>query len=67
MDSCDSGSIYVDGNDITKYTDSKLTDYRRYDIGFVFQFYNLIPNITVIENVELASQIVKGSMDPKEV
>lgn len=67
MDKCDEGSIIIDGKDISKYNDMELTKYRRYDIGFVFQFYNLIPNLTALENVELASQIVKDAMDAKEV
>lgn len=67
MDSCDEGSILVDGNDIAKYNAKQLTEYRRYDIGFVFQFYNLVPNLTAKENVELATQISKDSLDPAEV
>lgn len=67
MDKCDSGKVIVDGCDITNFTERQLTKYRRFDIGFVFQFYNLIPNLTVLENVELAGQIVQDSMDPYEV
>ncbi len=67
MDSCDEGTILVDGNDIAKYNAKQLTEYRRYDIGFVFQFYNLVPNLTAKENVELATQISKDSLDPAEV
>lgn len=67
MDSCDEGTILVDGKDIAKYTPKQLTEYRRYDIGFVFQFYNLVPNLTAKENVELATQISKDSLDPAEV
>ena len=63
MDSCDEGTILVDGKDIAKYSAKKLTEYRRYDIGFVFQFYNLVPNLTAKENVELATQISKDSID----
>ena len=63
MDSCDEGTILVDGKDIAKYTPRQLTEYRRYDIGFVFQFYNLVPNLTAKENVELATQISKDSID----
>ena len=59
MDSCTSGNIYVDGKEISKYNAKQLTTYRRYDIGFVFQFYNLVQNLTVKENVELAAQICK--------
>ena len=67
MDSCDEGSILVDGEDIAKYTPKQLIQYRRYDIGFVFQFYNLVPNLTALENVELATQSCKNPMDAKQV
>ncbi len=67
MDSCDEGTILVDGQDIAKYTPKQLTQYRRYDIGFVFQFYNLVPNLTALENVELATQICKNPMDAAQV
>lgn len=67
MDSCDSGEIIIDGVDIANYNDQELTTYRRNDVGFVFQFYNLVPNLTAKENVELASQIVADAMDPEEV
>lgn len=67
MDTNDMGSILVDGKDISKFNERELTKYRRDDIGFVFQFYNLIPNLTALENVELASQIVKDPMDSREV
>ena len=63
MDIATKGSIIIDGQDISKYTRKQLTDYRRYDIGFVFQFYNLVGNLTAIENVSLASQICKNPMD----
>lgn len=66
MDSATDGHIYVDGNEITKYNTKELTTYRRYDIGFVFQFYNLVQNLTVRENVELASQICKDPLDLDE-
>lgn len=66
MDSATNGHIYVDGNEITKYNTKELTTYRRYDIGFVFQFYNLVQNLTVRENVELASQICKDPLDLDE-
>ena len=56
MDSCTSGSIKLAGREISAFGDKELTDYRRYDIGFVFQFYNLVQNLTALENVELASQ-----------
>ena len=67
MDSCDEGLVAVDGKDISKYTPKQLTEYRRHDIGFVFQFYNLVPNLTARENVELAAQICKDPMDAVEV
>lgn len=67
MDSSDGGSITVDGRDISAYTEKMLTEYRRFDIGFVFQFYNLVQNLTAVENVELASQISKDPMDPYTV
>lgn len=67
MDSCDEGNIYVDGENIARYTPKQLTQYRRYDIGFVFQFYNLVPNLTARENVELATQICKNPMDADHV
>ncbi len=67
MDSCDEGLISVDGRDISRYNAKQLTEYRRYDIGFVFQFYNLVPNLTAKENVELAVQICKDPMDAVEV
>ena len=66
MDTATSGKVIIDNNDIAKYNSRKLTDYRRYDIGFVFQFYNLVGNLTVIENVSLASQICKNPMDSGE-
>lgn len=67
MDTATSGEVCVDGNDITKYNAKKLTAYRRDDIGFVFQFYNLVPNLTALENVELALQICKEPLDAAEV
>lgn len=67
MDSCDSGSISVDGEDIARYRPRQLTEYRRRDVGFVFQFYNLVANLTALENVELASQIVEHPLDPGKV
>jgi len=67
MDVCDEGEIIVDGNDVAKYSPKELTAYRRYDIGFVFQFYNLVQNLTALENVELAAQICKESRDASEV
>lgn len=67
MDVATSGTIVVDGNDITKYNERQLTGYRRDDIGFVFQFYNLVPNLTAKENVELALQICKDPLDAQTV
>ena len=67
MDSATSGNVYVDGENIASYNSKQLTKYRRDDIGFVFQFYNLVPNLTALENVELALQICKDSLDAKQV
>ena len=67
MDRATSGHIYIDGNDIAAYNERQLTKYRRDDIGFVFQFYNLVPNLTALENVELASQICKNPLDAEMV
>lgn len=66
MDSCDEGQIIIDGVDISKYNSKQLTQYRRNDVGFVFQFYNLVQNLTARENVELASQIVTNALDIDE-
>lgn len=66
MDSPTSGEIIVDGVEVSKYNSKELTTYRRYDIGFVFQFYNLVQNLTVTENVELATQICKNPLDVAE-
>ena len=63
IDNCDEGRIVVGGKDISRLTGKELASYRRYDIGFVFQFYNLIPNLTAKENVELATQICRDSID----
>ena len=67
MDTATSGKLYVDGKDITAYNSKQLTGYRRDDIGFVFQFYNLMQNLTALENVELAMQICKHPLDASEV
>ena len=67
MDTCNEGDIIVDGKNIAKYSNRELITYRRHDIGFVFQFYNLIQNLTAKENVELASQICKNPLDPEAV
>lgn len=67
MDTASSGEVVVDGKRIDKLKNKDLIKYRREDIGFVFQFYNLVQNLTAVENVELATQICKDSLDPKEV
>ena len=67
MDAATSGTIYVDNVDITKFNENELTKYRRDDVGFVFQFYNLVGNLTAIENVELALQISKNPLSAKDV
>ncbi|MBM6675665.1 ABC transporter ATP-binding protein [Olsenella uli] len=66
MDSATSGTVVVDGRDISSAGESDLVLYRRADVGFVFQFYNLVPNLTALENVELATQICPDSLDPEE-
>lgn len=66
MDTCDEGQVIIDGVDISKFNAKQLTEYRRNDVGFVFQFYNLVPNLTAKENVELASEIVKDALDPEK-
>ena len=66
MDTLSEGSVILDGKEISSYNQKQLTTYRRYDIGFVFQFYNLIQNLTALENVELASQISKEPLDAAE-
>lgn len=67
MDKASSGQILVDGQDVAKYSERQLTQYRRDDIGFVFQFYNLVQNLTALENVELATQISKNPLDVRMV
>lgn len=67
MDSCDEGEVLVDGQDISRLRGKKLTVYRREDIGFVFQFYNLVQNLTALENVELALQICREPLDAETV
>lgn len=67
MDPATSGCVWVDGQDIAKYTSRQLTGYRREDVGFVFQFYNLVPNLTALENVELALQICQDPLDARQV
>lgn len=66
MDTLTSGKIWLDGKEISRYSQKQLTTYRRYDIGFVFQFYNLVQNLTALENVSLATQICKNPMDSAE-
>lgn len=67
MDTATSGAVFVDGENIAGWNKKQLTKYRRNDIGFVFQFYNLVPNLTAVENVELALQISRNPLDAKEV
>ncbi len=66
MDTLTKGSVLIDGEDISSYNKRRLTTYRRFDIGFVFQFYNLVQNLTALENVELSSQICENPLDPKQ-
>ncbi len=67
MDSATSGKVLIDGKDISNFKGKELTKYRREDVGFVFQFYNLVQNLTALENVELATEICKDSLSPKEI
>jgi len=67
MDTLTEGTVVLDGDDISSGGQRRLTNYRRHDIGFVFQFYNLIPNLTALENVEMAAQIAKDPLDPQKV
>ena len=67
MDTLTSGKVFLDGAEISAFTKRQLTTYRRQDVGFVFQFYNLIQNLTALENVELASQICRNPLDPAQV
>ena len=66
MDTLTTGSVVVDGKDISGYSKRELTTYRRHDVGFVFQFYNLIQNLTALENVEMATQLCRNPLDPME-
>ena len=66
MDTPTSGSILIDGEDISKYNENKLSEYRAENIGFIFQFYNILPTLTVIENVDLIKDVVKNGVDSKE-
>ena len=67
MDTNDEGQVWIDGINISNFTSHQRTNYRRDDVGFVFQFYNLVPNLTAKENVELASEIVSDALDPEAV
>ena len=67
MDTLTSGSLIIDGSDVSKFTKKDLVGFRRDKIGFVFQFYNLMPNLTAVENVELATELKKDALNPKEV
>ena len=67
MDYLTTGKVYLDGEEVSAYNKRQLTSYRRYDVGFVFQFYNLVPNLTAVENVELALQICKDPLDAETV
>lgn len=67
MDSCDEGDVLLDQREISGMNEKDLTDYRRHDVGFVFQFYNLVQNLTALENVELASEICKQPLTPEQV
>lgn len=67
MDSCDKGDVLLDHRKISGMSEKELTDYRRHDVGFVFQFYNLVQNLTALENVELASEICKEPLTPQQV
>ena len=66
MDGCDSGKILLDGAEVSAFNRKRLTEYRRYDVGFVFQFYNLVQNLTAKENVELATEISRQPLDPQK-
>ena len=67
MDSPNEGKVLIDGTDIAQFDERQLTNYRREDVGFIFQNYNLIPNLTTLENVEMAAELVKNPLDPVEV
>ena len=66
MDNCDEGNVWLDGRNVSRFSARELTTYRRYDVGFVFQFYNLVQNLTALENVELASEICRDPLDPAQ-
>ena len=67
MDSCDDGKVRVAGRPINNLSKSELVDYRRYEVGFIFQFYNLVPNLTALENVELATQMCRKPVKPEDI
>ena len=67
MDACSAGNVILDGTDISGFTGRRLTEYRRHDVGFVFQFYNLIPNMTALENVEIAARLSRDPLDSARV
>lgn len=67
MDTLTEGKVFLDGEEVSAFSKKRLTEYRRYDVGFVFQFYNLVQNLTAVENVELAAQICKNPLDAREV
>lgn len=67
MDDCDDGKVRVAGDLVNEYDNKRLIEYRRFDVGFVFQFYNLVPNLTALENVELATQIGSKALNPAKV
>ncbi|MDD6800371.1 MAG: ABC transporter ATP-binding protein [Firmicutes bacterium] len=67
MDRLSEGSVFIDGKDISKFSEKQLTAYRRHDVGFVFQFYNLIQNLTALENIEMAAQLCKNPCDPMDM
>lgn len=67
MDKPDKGQVIIDGTDIAQFNDKQLTNYRRDDVGFIFQNYNLIPNLSALENVEMATELANDPLDPKEV
>ena len=67
MDTCDEGTIMLDGEKVSSFSQKRLTTYRRYDVGFVFQFYNLVQNLTARENVELAAEICRDPLDADTV
>ena len=67
MDTCDEGHVWLDGQDVSHFSEKELTTYRRYDIGFVFQFYNLVPNLTVKENIQVCQYLTKNPLELEEL